>query len=298
MAIYHLTVKTGSRHGGQSAGASSDYITRQGRYASDAGELVYTGAGNMPAWAAADPGKYWQAADEYERANGRLYISAEFALPKELNKMEQIELAKAYLSAICEKQPYQFAIHKGEGNNPHVHALISERRNDGINRSPENWFLRANKKAPEKGGAEKNRILKSRGWLLAIRETWAEAVNYCLPDHATKIDHRSNEARGISAAPSVHLGPATAAVLSKLDSQIAAAEAREMAAIAKRWITPTAPGASISTLLSKAPAEPPQRPQSAPEPPRQPEAAPAQPERPQEPPERPQRRYRDDGPSR
>ena len=57
VAIYHLTVKTGSRHGGQSAGASSDYITRRGRYAHDAGELVYTAAGNMPQWAEADPGK-------------------------------------------------------------------------------------------------------------------------------------------------------------------------------------------------------------------------------------------------
>ncbi len=309
VAIYHLTVKTGSRHSGQSAGASSDYITRQGRYASDAAELVYTSAGNMPAWAQADPGKYWKAADEYERANGRLFISVEFALPKELNRMQQIELAKHYLERTCGRQPYQFAIHKGDGTNPHCHVLISERTNDGINRSPENWFLRANKAAPEKGGAIKNRQLKSADWLLNIREKWANSINnylaYVAQIKTDKVDHRSHAARGIEAAPAVHMGPATAAVLRKLDSQIAAAEAREVMAITKRWIAaPPAPGVSLASVLSKAPERAPENAelaryavglpddsatrQSAPERPREAEQQ-----------ERPQRRYsRDDGPSR
>ena len=39
----------------------------------------------MPAWAEDDPREYWDAADLYERANGRLYVSADFALPRDLS---------------------------------------------------------------------------------------------------------------------------------------------------------------------------------------------------------------------
>ena len=38
----------------------------------------------MPEWAQDDPRTYWAAADENERANGRLFRDIEFALPKEL----------------------------------------------------------------------------------------------------------------------------------------------------------------------------------------------------------------------
>ena len=39
----------------------------------------------MPAWAHDDPRAYWQAADEHERANGRLYREVQVALPRELD---------------------------------------------------------------------------------------------------------------------------------------------------------------------------------------------------------------------
>jgi hypothetical protein len=32
-----------------------------------------------------DPAAYWDAADLYERENGRLHVSADFALPRELS---------------------------------------------------------------------------------------------------------------------------------------------------------------------------------------------------------------------
>ena len=37
-----------------------------------------------------------QAADAHERANGRLFREVEFALPRELNEGEQIELAREF----------------------------------------------------------------------------------------------------------------------------------------------------------------------------------------------------------
>jgi hypothetical protein len=69
----------GSRSSGQSAAAKFAYICREGRYADgkktrvDKEELVHTESGNMPAWADKNPALYWQSADLYERANGRLF---------------------------------------------------------------------------------------------------------------------------------------------------------------------------------------------------------------------------------
>ena len=86
MAVYHLKMSVGSRAGGQSARAKSDYIEREGRYEREREELEHSESGNMPKWAKDDPRSYWAAADEYERANGRLYREVQFALPKELER--------------------------------------------------------------------------------------------------------------------------------------------------------------------------------------------------------------------
>ena len=96
MAIYHLSVKTGSRSGGQSAKAKSEYIEREGKYEKDRDELAYSESGNMPSWAADDPRAYWSAADEHERANGSLFKEIEFALPVELDERQQREVASSF----------------------------------------------------------------------------------------------------------------------------------------------------------------------------------------------------------
>ena len=69
----------------------------------------------MPSWAEDDPREYWDAADSYERANGRLYVSADFALPRELDEEDQIELARDFVSELTDDEhlPYTFAIHGG-----------------------------------------------------------------------------------------------------------------------------------------------------------------------------------------
>ena len=85
MAVYHLKAGFGSRAGGQSAAAKRDYIERDGRYELDRDELEHRESRNMPEWAQDDPRAYWQAADEHERANGRLYSEIQFALPRELD---------------------------------------------------------------------------------------------------------------------------------------------------------------------------------------------------------------------
>ena len=60
--------------------------------------------------------------------------------------------------------PYTLAVHRGKGENPHAHLMISERANDGIERSREQWFKRYNSKEPEKGGARKSMATRPKDW--------------------------------------------------------------------------------------------------------------------------------------
>ena len=184
MAIYHLNVKTGTRIGGQSAKAKSDYNEREGKYKADGEELEYKESGNMPEWAEDDPRQYWAAADAGERANGRLYREVEFALPRELNERERHEVASSFAKNLTgeERLPYTLAIHRGgeDGGNPHAHLMFSERTNDGIGRSAEQWFKRYNAQEPEKGGARKSTSTKPREWLENTREQWADHANEAL----------------------------------------------------------------------------------------------------------------------
>ena len=227
MAVFHLKASFGSRAGGQSARAKSDYIEREGRYEQNREELEHKEHGNMPEWAEDDPGAYWEAADEHERANGRLYSEVQFALPKELGEAERRELAGEFAERVCsgERLPYTLAIHRGgaNGENPHAHLMFSERGNDGIERSGEQWFKRHNAKAPEKGGARKSRAAKAGDWLEKTRKAWEQTANRALEraGRAERIDGRSladlrdeahragdlKRAAELSREPNVHLGP-------------------------------------------------------------------------------------------
>ena len=227
MAVFHLKASLGSRAGGQSARAKSDYIEREGRYEKDGEELEHKENENMPEWARDDPEKYWEAADEHERANGRLYSEVQFALPKELNEDERREAASSFAERLTggERLSYTLAIHRGgaNGENPHAHLMFSERGNDGIERNGEQWFKRHNAKAPEKGGARKSRAAKAGDWLEKTRKAWEQEANRALEraGRGERIDHRSlaerrdeayragdlERAAQLSREPNVHLGP-------------------------------------------------------------------------------------------
>jgi len=231
MAIYHLSVKTGSRSGGQSAAAKSRYIARLDEYErGPRGQLrdavLATRSGHMPAWAREAGGAdafhrwsaalaYWEAADRHERANGRLYVELEFALPLELSHEQRISLAEIFAIERAtlpdgSKLPYTWAIHAGGGTNPHVHLMLSERVNDGVERGSELWFKRAavKGKPAETGGARKTDALAHPNWLRETRELWASAANFALESagQTTRIDHRSHAARGITDLPGEHVG--------------------------------------------------------------------------------------------
>ena len=231
VAVYHLKVGFGSRASGQSSCAKNEYIEREGRYAADSEEREHVEHGHMPAWAQDDPHAYWQAADEHERANGRLYSEVQFALPRELDAGGRRELAGAFAAQVCggERLPYTLALHKGEStrpdkpDNPHAHLMFSERGNDGIARSAEQWFKRHNPTAPERGGARKSRAAKAGDWLDKTRQAWEQTANRALEQagRAERIDGRSlpdrrdaahregdlERAAELSREPNVHRGP-------------------------------------------------------------------------------------------
>jgi len=166
--------------------------------------VLHAVSGNMPEWVGS-PVEYWNAADIYERANGRLYKELQFALPIELNPDQRIELAENFARAVTEEQnlPYSLAVHAGKGENPHCHLMISERVNDGDSRNREQWFKRFNGKEPAKGGAKKTDKLKPKEWLIQTREQWANMANQVLEKygHEERIDHRSNDERGLLKKP-------------------------------------------------------------------------------------------------
>lgn len=91
---YHLSFRSGSRAGGSCARAAHAYITRSDEYDDpERDAAVYTESDHLPSWADDEARPYWGGADLYERSNGRLYVSADFALPRDLDPDDQIELA-------------------------------------------------------------------------------------------------------------------------------------------------------------------------------------------------------------
>ena len=196
------------------------YIVREGQYAKrlERGEkLEATEAGNMPAWAKAQPQQFWHAADVFERVNGTTYREMEIALPRELEPTQRAELVRAFVcQEIGEHHAYQWAIHTPNaadgGEQPHVHLMFSERQCDGIERDPDQYFKRYNAKAPEKGGARKGygpsagktlTAAERAAELKELRERWQVLCNEYLEmaGHGQRIDMRSYAERGIKLAP-------------------------------------------------------------------------------------------------
>lgn len=238
MAIYHLHTSVGSRKGGQSAAAKHDYIHREGRYSRDPEEVAHAESGNMPGWARDDPRLYWEAADAHERANGRLFRELEFSLPVELTHEQRVAAARRFAERVAggrEKLPYSLAVHRGESgdprkpDNPHCHLVVSERVNDGLERSAEQWFRRWNRKSPEQGGARKTPATHTRGWLFDIRLEWADIANKALREAGREErihdgtleeqfwdvaeamdwpDEKTPEMEDLERRPGIHVGPA------------------------------------------------------------------------------------------
>ena len=80
-------------------------------------KLAHRESDNMPEWAEENPRSYWEAADAHERVNGRLFREVEFALPRELNEGEQIELAREFARRLTGCRQWRAAaLHAGRAS--------------------------------------------------------------------------------------------------------------------------------------------------------------------------------------
>ena len=140
------------------------YITRTKHHSNEkeGEEVEFVKSGNMPEFAKDRPDQFWQAAELYERKNGRTSTSLIIALPKELSKQQRIELVEDLIKQFTEEfnLPYSCAIHSHAGaisgqDQPHLHLMYSERSVDEYIRTAEQFFSRYNPKNPHLGGAKK-----------------------------------------------------------------------------------------------------------------------------------------------
>ena len=101
--------------------------------------------------------------------------------------------------------------------NPHAHIMFSERAFDGIERPPETFFSRANKKHPEKGGAAKDRDWNKRAKIAELRSSWELLTNDSLEraGKRERVDLRSLKKQGVDRPPEPKLGMAQTALYRK-----------------------------------------------------------------------------------
>lgn len=216
MAIAHAQFKTGKA--GTAGGSHARYISGIDEFSSRSDVRSFVD-GNLPNWAKSAT-EFFDAADRWERANGRAYSEIEFAIPRELKTPEeQNQFAKVFAEKMVgENHPFRLAIHDKKaadgGRNVHAHLMFSERKLDGIERSPEQFFKRAaanyrNRKTgkivmadPSKGGAGKDRKWNDQGVVEYVRKTYQEQCH----EHGIRIDMRSFERRGIDAVPEPKVG--------------------------------------------------------------------------------------------
>ena len=146
-------------------------------------DLVYSEDRNMPEWAKENSNIFWKSSEIYERANGRTYSEFLIALPHELSNEENKELVDKFcMDTFGKSFVYSYGIHSkpsSEENiqNIHVHIMFCERKLDGIERPPEQFFKRYNPKYPERGGAAKDRYWNDYRMFKVVRKSWEKLLN-------------------------------------------------------------------------------------------------------------------------
>lgn len=212
--FFHMSKKS-YRKG--TAGAHADYITRQGRYRSR-GDLQAVFEMNIPSEAGTAI-EFFKAADRYERSNGAAAKELEIALPRGGSLDDRIQLARDLINAVAPMKPALVAIHcptaaLESGEQPHMHAMISDRVADGLKRELPQIFRRANSRDPGLGGWPKDTGATSKTALSQKlreeRSKVADVINAHLVriGSDSRVDSRSYKERGLEREPGRHLGPA------------------------------------------------------------------------------------------
>ena len=180
MAIFHLSFSNGKVGKGL---AHFKYIMGEDRYSYKENEVIYE-KHNMPPHISAKD--FWQSADAYERANGRVYKEIRIALPNGFSKKENQDLLNKFLEKELGNNFYYSAVihdkdsSEDEIRNVHAHIMVCPRKIDGIERDTKQFFSRYNSKNIEEGGALKDPYWNKKETLTHFRESWEETLNNAL----------------------------------------------------------------------------------------------------------------------
>ena len=233
MAIYHCSIKIGSRANGQSAIAAAAYRAGDKLVDEETGlTFDYTRKGgvafseislcaNAPA-EYADRATLWNAVHQIEKAkNAQLWREFEVALPKELSRAEQIDTVRDFVKTLTDRgMCVDWSLHdKGDGN-PHAHIMATMRSitEDGkwapksrkvydLDENGDRIFQKVDKTGRKQYKNHKedyndwNKKERVEEW----RAAWAECCNARLAER-DRIDHRSYERQGIEQIPTIHEG--------------------------------------------------------------------------------------------
>jgi len=196
-----------------------DQATRELRYLTEGREdLVQEGTRNLPGWAATAHA-YFAAAERYEGGGEQRQYNAfeewKISLPYELSRTQNAALVEDLLDTIAGTAlPYTYAFHEpqtlnGSRPQPHIHLLLSARRNDAHIRTAETHFKRYNRAHPERGGAEKDPAFGVLGAVKASRLMMSDVLNLHLErhGHVARVHPDSLKSRGIDREPEPKLLP-------------------------------------------------------------------------------------------
>lgn len=191
-----------------SAESHLEYVQRQNAFSKkvEYEDLVCSQDKNMPSWAKENANLFWQSSEKYERANGRTYSEFLISLPHELDNDENKKLIDKFCEdTFGESFIYSYGIHSkpsSEENiqNIHAHIMFCERKLDGIERNPEQFFKRYNPKYPERGGAKKDRFWNDKRLFPIMRQSWEKHLNEILETkEIEKVSCKSLKAQKLEA---------------------------------------------------------------------------------------------------
>ena len=234
MAIYRLSIKIFSRGKGASAVAKSayraaeliksDYDGREHDYTRKRGvihkEIL------LPEHAPleyADRAVLWNAVEKAEKNdNAQLARELELALPVELTREQNIELAREFVQRhfVSVGMCADVCVHYAKKNNPHAHVMLTMRpfNEDGEwgAKSRKEYILNSRgERIKLPSGEFKTRKICSIDWNEQTkaeewRAAWSDAVNAALEkeNHTARVDHRSYKRQGVDIIPQVRMGVA------------------------------------------------------------------------------------------
>lgn len=223
MASYHLCCKVISRGQGRSATAAAAYRAAERIYDRRTGlEHDYSRKQGVVR------SELWNDVEAAERrCDSQVSREFELALPRELCRDEQFELARGWAERelVSRGMCADVCMHDRGDGNPHAFVMCTTRE------------------AGPDGFGAKNRDWNDKALLVDLRKSWERDQNAALerayerdrtPERdRAYVDCRSYAARGIDREPTRHEGPAVRAMESR-ERERCAAEGREYAPVTDR----------------------------------------------------------------